>query len=165
MEERSLLIVERMVLEALGKRAQTAADLAFSLGLNEALVINILGELVARGLGRIENGGVVLEEGQLQDKLPKGKSLEREVRELFVSFVNYFFEQQSKGGNQGMLRLRKVSISDSDRRTLEAHMQNLDTFLRHLEDCSKECNVSEKRLFFWGHCPYGEVVRRSLKGV
>lgn len=157
-----LLIVERMILEVLIIDPATYRGICDETGLDTSLVGALLSEFVSRGDVQFKNGHYHLNQESEVIKSMTSKSkefLSTEIKELFVTFFNAFFEEEKKGMQ---FKLQKISISPAEELMLNTHFQKLDCFITDLKKVRRRNKLKDQRFIFWGSSGYGELAKRSI---
>ena len=160
-----LLVVERMVLEALVESDKELKEIACATGLNELLLANILSNLLIREIIIYQRGQYQLNLQKKEQWLPVINSpqcLKEEIRELFAALVNRYFSREQNP--QINLRVKKIWMSKTEEKIFNAHLYNLEEFLKGVEKNRGE-NLAQKKVVIWGHSDYSEILDSSLEAV
>lgn len=157
----SLLIVERYILESLGTQSLTVDELYEQTGLNKKFIKNILTGLVYKGILCQKEGAYSLNNDRKKEvfsKINNQESVKSELKELFATFVNEFYQNQQKDMS---LHIKKVNLDSIEEKVLQSHLQNLKDFFSGLAQ-KKERKTSTQKIVMWGECGYLNLVNNSL---
>ncbi len=162
-----LLLVERMILESIGKKEKSIAEISLDSGLRTNLVCSLIGHLVMDNIINLKKGKYYLNFKEKEKWLPlinDKVNIKNEVKELFISLINSHFELSEK--KKYGLKIKKIWLNRFDEKILEAHFNNLNEFIENLEkypNRKEEEKLKEKRVIFWGQSFYGDLAEESLK--
>lgn len=170
-----LLVVERMVLESLSRKPKNLQEIILDTGLDEALLKNIVPFFLMENMVRYEKGIYSLnmkESEKWMDKINQREHLKEEVKELFTSLVNqYFNEMKAKEEklSEVDLKVRKVWLTSSEEKILNSYIKNIESFIKSIEEDRKRQPVKErlceKKVFIWGQSDYSHLARGVLEAV
>lgn len=170
-----LLIVERIVLEALNMRKLSSNELASDTGLDLMLVENILANFVNNKVILYKQGHYRLNEFTRQKWLASFNSqshVKDEARELFVSLVNqYYKELNLNGKSKHLLNLRKISFNPEELLVFNAYLEKMEQFIKSVEKKERICSVDkknktgEKKVIIWGYGDYSSLVNCTLDAI
>lgn len=168
-----LLVVERMVLESLSRKAKNLQEIIMDTGLEEGLLKNIIPFFLMENMVRYERGIYSLnmkENHKWMDKINQREHLKAEVKELFTSLVNqYFNEMKVEKTNEVELKVQKVWLTPSEEKILNSYVKNIESFIKNIEDDRKRKPVQErlceKKVFIWGQSDYSHLARGVLEAV
>ena len=170
-----LLIVERIVLEALSAGKLSSNELALDTGLDLMLVENIL-------INFVEDDVVLYEQGLYRpNEQTKQKWLfnfnaqnhiKDEAKELFVSLVNeYYKELNLLGRSKHLLNLRKISFTPEELAVFNMYLGKIEQFIKEVEKrervnpARKENKTGGKKVVIWGYGDYSSLVNCTLDAV
>ena len=81
--------------------------------------------------------------------------------------INMYFEEEKT--EKLSLALKKVSLTSAEEKLLQAHLVNLNSFVKNIEMDQGRRRRSDKTykktVLFWGHSQYSKLVDRVLKAV
>lgn len=164
-----LLIVERMVLESLSNGAKSSDEINQCTNLSKALLGNILPMFLMRNIVSYKSGKYELNRVNAMQWMAKCNTpanIKEEVKELFTSLVNRYF--QSEAREQG-LRMKKVWMNSLEKKIFQSHLANLEEFIKSVEKENRRPESSkqlrDKEVIFWGHSPYSTLVDGVLEAV
>jgi Trp operon repressor len=164
--EKSLLIVERIVLESLEKGTLSLEEIQNQSGLSTPLLKAVLFGLINRGVVRYGENHYNLNWGDRQKWLPLVKSREgmkAEIKELFSSLVNIKYEEEE----ECTLKVQKVWLSPDEKEDLDRRLKDIDFFLENIKEKRKTQpvreNISKRQVLFYGASSYDSLVQTILK--
>lgn len=168
-----LLVVERMVLESLSRKARNLQEIMIDTGLGEDLLKNIIPFFLMENMVRYERGIYSLNMKENQkwlEKINKREHLKEEVRELFTSLINQYFNEMKLEENKNVnLKVRKVWLNPSEEKILNSYVKSIESFIKNIEDDRKRKPVQErlceKKVFIWGQTDYSHLARGVLEAV
>ena len=154
-----MTMIERIILESLGKSPRTLTDLLQDTGLREKILINTLAMLMKSQM-------VLAQQGEFQLNLPLIAKLSKdkryEVKELMGGIVDQYFD--NKGST---ISLKKVWMTKGDEKMFKGMLSNVDHFLNELKICNNRSGrpLWEKNVFYWGLAPYRSALEGQLKSI
>ena len=164
--EKSLLVIERIVLESLERGALALEELESQSGLDGALLKAVIFELINRGFIHRNKGRYSLDWNNKQSWLPILKNKEgvkAEIKELFSSLVNRQYESESNS----TLRVQKIWLKPEEKEDLERRLKDIDFFIENIREKRRTRPVSEKvsqrQVLFYGSSQYDSLVDTILK--
>ncbi len=159
--KKTLLVIERIVLESLEGRPRKLVELEEQTGLNESLLKAILHQLIERGMVKYSHLNFELNWDNKRNWLPIVKNQEgikAEINELFSSMVNKSFENLEKPA----LKMKKVWLEPREQEEFERKLRDIDYFLEGIQTKRKTRPVRElthgKKVIFYGSCAYKDLV-------
>ena len=159
---KSLLLVERIVIESIVKGNSNVNDLIKDTDLNSKLLGKIVTTLKNEKIIREDLNGFKIDKENLK-KFTKKESLQAEVKEVFISWVNRYFIEENK---ETCLKMQKISLSNSEEVIYNEHLRKLNEFVESVKNTSKqgldEYKTSKQKVVFWGHGQYSNLVESSL---
>ncbi len=165
-KKRSLLMLERMILESLSMKSRSIAEIAIDTGLKQELVAQVVTGLVQEGLVLYKNSRYELASSQVRgfnERYSNSEEQLEELRELFVSMVNSSF-----GGNS-KIKLRKVALSKSEKAILGSYFINLEAFIKSVSEQNrrdqKVSATKDQSVFIWGEASYLDLALESLETI
>ncbi len=164
--EKSLLVVERIVLESLEKGALELDELGLQCGLNKPLLQAVLFELINRGVVSYSGNEYCLDWKNRENwiSLLKNKEgMKAEIKELFSSLVNRKYEEDEASN----LKVQKIWLMPKEKEDLERRLKDIDYFIENIKESRKTRPVSEKvsqrQVLFYGSSRYDNLVQSILK--
>lgn len=170
-----LLVVERMVIESIGKRKKELKDIVEDTGLGQNFVKGLLSQLVEKNILCQSRGVYFLSESFDQEWLPvlnKKENIKEEFCEMFQSIIEQRFAEErelsSKNDTQtSEVRLQKILLTSCEDRMLQAQLKSIDMFIAGIKQQRKRKPLhgplKSQKVVFWGHTDYQNMVRGSLK--
>lgn len=159
--KKTLLVIERIVLESLETRPRKLIELEEQTGLNENLLKAILHQLIERGMVTYKHFNYELNWANKNNWLPIVKDqhgVKAEIKELFSSLVNKSFENMEKPS----LKMKKVWLEPREQEEFERKLRDIDFFLESIQNKRKTRPVRElthgKKVIFYGACAYKDLV-------
>jgi hypothetical protein len=164
--KKTLLIIERIVIEALENKELFLREVREQTGLDESLLKAVLGSLIEQGILSYNKGLYELDwknKERWLSRLQNKESMKAEIKELFSSLVNNHF----LGGGKSSLKVKKVWLEPLEREELERRLLEIDQFIDSIRNRRKVRPVKEvtkgKQVLFYGHSAYKELVDGVLK--
>ncbi len=162
----SILIVERIVIEALEKRGLFLKELEEQTGLKEALLKAVCRKLLDQEILTYDKGFYELNWQQREKWLPLltcREGTKAEIKELFSSLVNVRFERHPGA----TLRMKKIWLEPEEQEVLNIKLREIDLFLENIQKKRTTRPVKEvtkgKQVLFYGHSPYESLVDSLLQ--
>lgn len=166
-----LLIVERMVIESLGKKDRNIKELEFDTGLSHALLLNVLPSLIMKNIVQYAKGQYMIDQSKSavwSKEINDVDNVKEEVKELFTSLVNQYFKKETKKELQD-LKVKKVWLSRDEVMVLNSHLANLESFFHSIRQERKLKpqieKTHEQRVVVWGFSQYSDLIEGVLKAV
>ena len=166
---KTLLVVERIVLESLEVRAIGLDELTEQTGLSGSLLRAVLHQLIERGMIKYRDFSYELNWENKENWLPIVRDrlgVKAEIKELFSSLVNKSFEDLQNTPSQH-LKMKKIWLEPSEQVELERKIKDIDLFLEGIQERRKRKPVFEKtcgkKVIFYGSCAYQDLVDDMLK--
>lgn len=164
--KKTILIIERIVVEALEGKELAFSDLLEQTGMNGPLLQAVLDQLRNRGIITYEKKYYSLNWSQkdfwlplLQDK----EGTKAELKELFSALVNERFNNNP----QVNLNVKKVWLNKAECFELKRKFSEIDSFLESVRANRTICPVKEitkeKQVLFYGASTYEDLVDGILK--
>ncbi len=165
-----LLVIERIVLESLAKKSKNLEELSLDTNLDSSLLLNILPLLSMKNIVSYNKGHYFLNadifKGQLR-LINSASAIKEEVKELFVSLVNNYFSKQKE--NDAFLKVKKIFLTNDEEKIFQAHLKNLESFIKNIEDQRHKrpvySKLAEHKVIIWGHSKYSELVNSIVNAV
>ena len=164
--KKSFLMVERIIMESLNNGKKDKSQLHLDTKLNIDIIHNVLQGLTEEGFLIKEDKYYILNRDKLAQEIDQS-SVKREVKELFVSWVNrFFFEEKEKST---CLKVQKIYMNNAEEFLYNEHLKKLNNFLEGVKKVSlrekRKGITAKKKVIFWGHGEYQALVESSLNSV
>lgn len=163
---KSLLMVERMILESLIKDDKNLSQLAQDTGLKSELLSNVLANLINDNMVTFNGHRYGLNQKQAATFMKNYQSSRdqlEELKELFVTMINSSFE------GKGKIKLQKVFLTKQEEAILGSYFINLEAFIKSIKEGRKMNSVAEstgeQHVFIWGEAKYKDLALESLFAV
>jgi hypothetical protein len=168
-----LMLIERIVIESIAKKEKNIYELSIDTNLNQPLLLNILPELLMKNLIKYHRGiySIDLEQSLMwKNTINKKVNLKEEVKELFASIVNdYFNESISSNEKNSELKIQKVWLDKNEELILKNHLNTLDNFLKTIKQNREKKSIKEKtfeqKILIWGVSNYSQLIDGILTAV
>jgi CRISPR/Cas system-associated protein Csx1 len=168
-----LMLIERIVIESIAKKEKNIYELSIDTNLNQPLLLNILPELLMKNLIKYHRGiySIDLQQSLMwKNTINKKINLKEEVKELFASIVNdYFNESISQNEKNSELKIQKVWLDKNEELILKNHLNSLDNFLKTIkqnhEKKSMKPKTFEQKILIWGVSNYSQLIDGILTAV
>lgn len=154
----NLTILERMILECLSSSSKSVQDLQDKTKIRKDILNRVLESLVSRNIVLISSSKYSLNTNLRADitkELNNTTSLLCEVNEVINSCVRSKLIED----NEQSFKLKKVNMSEREEKIYNGLLYNLESFLGSL---SKNDNVSEQKIIFWGEGRYEDIKNSIL---
>lgn len=162
----TLLIIERIVIEALEGKSLYLGELGEQTGLADGLLKAVLSSLIKQGILKYKKGLYELHWENKEQWIPllqNKEGMKAEIKELFSSLVNNIFLNEGRG----TLKVKKVWLEPLEREELQRRLLEIDQFLDSVRNRRKLRPVKEitkqKQVLFYGHSAYEDLVDGVLK--
>jgi len=164
-----LLLIERVIIESLARGPKTIHTIIQDTGLGSSLVTNVLAFMLYKNFIRFNGQSYYIDKETLEDLcngVESSQSLKKEIKELFDSLVNVFFNTNNKLEST-QLKVKKFWLGSGDELVLRSHLRNLEDFFVQLDKRPKvgqerHC-LGEKRVFCWGLSDYKTLINECVK--
>ncbi len=163
--DNTLLIIERIVIEALNKKALNFEKIQEQTSLSESLLQAVLGQLIQKGVLLYSRFEYVLNWNQKDQWLPlvtDKAGAKAEIKELFASLVNGIYENQSAG----KLKVQKIYLNQREKDELDRKLSDIDSFIQGVRNQRKvypvKENISKQQVIFYGNSEYRNLVEDIL---
>lgn len=164
--EKGLLVVERIVLEALERRALTFMNLKEQVGFQEPLLKAILSQMIQKGIILYRDGHYEIHWNAKHEWLPSvlnKEGIKAEIKELFSSLVNQIYSQRENC----TLKMQKIWLDHQEQRQLEIKLKDIEIYIEGIKERRKTKPVKEitcqKQILFYGAGPYDQLVGELIQ--
>ncbi len=154
---KSLLLVERIVLESLVQEDRSIIEISEDTGLDRILIQNILENFLLSSIVSIENSKYKINRLNFK-KWVNNLNIKSEVKEILNSLVKDSFNTES----DTILKMRKVWINEGDQKILNSLLSQVDSFLSQIESKEKLKKTKDKKVIMWGHSCYKDLTDQYL---
>jgi len=165
-----LLLVERIIIESLAKKEKNVFELEIDTNLDQALLLNILPNLLMKNLVRYQRGiySIDKEKSLLWlDTINERENIKEEVKELFTSLVNEYFKDDLKKSSE--LKVQKIWLTRDEELILKGHLNTLESFFSSVRESRKSRpqkeKTAEQKVVVWGLSNYQDIVQGVLEAV
>ena len=159
-------MIERIVMESLSEGGKNEHQLHLDTKLDFELIHNILSDFETEALVEKKDGFYFLKMDKVRQIIDE-TGIKREVKELFVSWVNRFFVEEKQKNT--CLKVKKVAMNDAEELLYNEHLAKLNTFLENIKKASKRekrnATTANKKVVFWGHGEYQGLIESSLNSL
>ncbi len=166
MRKSRFLLIERFVLEALGKNEKNIMQIHLDTGIELGMLQNILYALVDwKVLKRDTKGIYKVRPKDFWEVDESEFSLKEELSELIFCFLDSYISEQ-----RGNIKLQKVFMTEKEEKLFRSYMISMDTFVEDLrrkqafrvEDSKK---YKDTHVVFWGMGRYRDIVDSYLSSI
>jgi len=165
-----LLLVERIILESLAKKEKNVFELEVDTQLNQALLMNILPNLLMKNVIKYQRGIYSIDkENSLQwlNTINDKNNIKMEVKELFTSLVNEYFKDDLRKNAE--VKVQKIWLTKDEEKVLKGHLLTLESFFVSVRENRKlkpqKEKTAEQKVVVWGLSNYQDIVRGVLEAV
>jgi hypothetical protein len=162
-----LLMVERLIIESLGKTDKNLSELSRDTNLGKDILLNILPLIMTRNIVQYKRGVYSLNEFKKLEwraDINDPTSVKDEVKELFTSMVNTYYSDSEE---RALLKLKKMWLTLSEKRILNSLLFNVEQFVKNIEkDRLKKPEkekLCENQVIFWGTTEYSSLIQDALQ--
>ena len=155
-----LILLERVVLESLGMSPKTVYEVRHDTGIDDYIVINILNNLVTKGLVDLVDETYKINFDNF-NSFNLGYSAEpksNEVSELLGTAVTGYFKKRK----DTHLNLKKVHMTPREKNIYNSMLMNLNNFLKELEKNKNRNTIQTQTVVFWGDTSYKSLIDSFL---
>ena len=164
--EQSLLVIERIALEALEGRTLNLDDLKSHTGLSHSILTAVLHNLIERGIVTKRRDYFEINwelKAQWLPLVTDKEGVKAEILELFSSLLN---EIQRKSGS-AHLRIQKIWLDKNEIDKLKIKFQEIEDFIKNVKERRKKKQIKEmtcdRQVLFYGSGCYDDLVKNILK--
>ena len=165
-----LLMIERLVIESLSKKAKNLKELEIDTNLSHALLLNLIPNLLMNNLVTYSKGIYSIDKENCfawLSEVNQTDNLKEEAREIFNSLVNQYFAREVQ--KKAELKIQKVFLTADEEKVLRSHVINLENFFKGIKEARRSKPVNEKtceqRVVVWGLTNYSDLVTGFLHAV
>lgn len=164
-----ITILERFVIESLNERPKSFEELLKDSKMEMKTLINILNDLKEKNVIYFQDlkYQINFHDTSIIHLLKDKENLKEEILELFSSVINRHLENNL----QTRLSIKKISLDDYENKIFQSLIYNIDSFLQNIEKKNKSLsdqeknNLPPKKVIFWGHSPYHDLVQQTIKSL
>jgi hypothetical protein len=167
-----LLLIERIIIESISKKEKNIFELEIDTSLNQALLLNILPNLLMKNLIRYNRGIYSIDkESSLKwlETINEKENIKEELKEMFAALVNKYYQEDLKSNINSTLKVQKVWLTADEELILNSHLATIDCFFKNIKEQRKSNPHREKtydqKVIIWGTSKYSEIVMGSLLAV
>ncbi len=157
---KGLSSLERIVLEAIGKKTLTYNEILEQTGLHANVCFNIIQALIIRSLLKTDGFNYSISENispLMMEELNGQEAKEAESLEMIEAVV-------SQSG-QKTFRFKKVAMDERDEKIFLAMLSNLESFLNDAHKKSKEdVLLKDRKVIFWGVGEVQSLMNQIIEG-
>lgn len=166
-----LLVIERIVLESISKSSKNIYEIENDTGLDNKILSNILSIFIMKNILNYRHGIYFLNmntKDKWINEINSTENIQEEIKDIFISLVNRYYHEKNEDVG---LKVKKVWLSSFDEKLLNAHLKNLDKFVRNIEKERRNKQIKtakklcEKKIIVWGHSTYSGIVDTILNAV
>lgn len=169
----NLLMLERIVIESLGKKEKNIFELSLDTNLDQIVLLNIMPQLLLKNIVKYHRGIYTLSTDNIKswnETINCTENIKAEVRELFTSMVNEFFADDIKKKEEYKeLKIKKIWLTSDEEKVLKNHLLSLDNFFKQIQSNRKKFPIKERtheqKVVFWGVSEYGKLLEGILEAV
>ena len=163
--DQTILIIERIVIESLNKKAMSFERLVEQTSLNENLLQAVLGQLIQKGIIEFNHYEYKLNWELKEQWLPvvtNKEGAKAEIKELFASLVNHIYQEESSA----KLKMQKIYLNQREKEELDRRLADIDSFIQGIRNQRKvypvKENISQQQVVFYGSSEYRALVNDIL---
>lgn len=155
-----LTIFERIIIESLEKREKKFEDLHNDTCLQKTILANSLNYLLAKTIIVVNKDtyGLNMKYKHLwQADINSPINVELELQEILESLLKLALKHQGKDH----LKIKKVTVGESDRIILKAMLRNVEAFINNLgkKKQTRLEKTSDQQIVVWGLATYNELLK------
>ncbi len=166
-----LLVIERVILESLQNKGKNIFEIELDTQLDHNLLANTIPNLIMKNIITYKNGIYSLnmrEKNSWMETINTENNIKEEIADIISSVISGYFDKEKNA--RPCLKVKKIWLNKQEEKILNAHLHNLEEFVRNIEqDRSRNNNVTnklyEKKVIFWGHSNYSDIVEQILAAV
>lgn len=159
---KSLLLVERFVLEKVGTQGITINELVTKTELSSSVIQATLYHLKSEGIVDYKNGKYFISSEQ-KEKWKKifseEKSKKFELMDLFSQILNFYYKSEKKGVD---LKMERANLDAFEYKLLQTHISNLNDFFKNLKLRKKQPENAQEYLFLYANSLFPSLVKASV---
>ena len=155
-----LTIFERIIIESLEKKEKKIGDLQNDTCLQISILANSINYLIAKSIIVVKEDIYFLNlkyKHLWQPDINNPVNIELELQEILESLLK--LEIKHKGKDH--LKIKKISVGESDKIILKAMLRNIESFINNLGKSKKSKNdrTSDQQIVVWGLATYNELLK------
>jgi hypothetical protein len=167
-----LLIIERIIVESLSKKERNLQEIIQDTNLDHSLLLNVLPNLLMKNIVSYRRGTYFIDKENCfswLSEVNKGDNVKEEVKDLFISLVNQYFQKEKNHAVTPQLKIQKAWLTRDEEVILRSHMAGLESFFNGVKASRKmkpeREKTCEQRVVIWGLSQYSDLVDGVLQAV
>jgi len=172
MSNNSLLCVDRMVLESISRKNGSIMEICNDTKLSIRIIQNTIFNLRYKNIVSFDGVKYFINRetsAKWKKEINSNNYVKEEVKDLFSSLVNNYFENSAVTNEETNFKMKKVWLSDEEDRIFQTLLGNIKSFFDGVQEKRKENNLgqslSKQKVVFWGHSNYLELVEGVLESI
>lgn len=154
----SLLLIERAVLECIGKQEKSLHEISEETGIKMDVVERIISRFLKEEVLYKRNDRHIINNGKLAKVL--ANKMKGEVGEIFDCFCDVHFSKKPSNSN---MKLKKIVLNKCEQQYFESMWKNMEDYLKRVERESKSSLVKDQTVIFWGWSEYSDMIDQYMK--
>lgn len=164
--DKSLLVIERIVLETLEGRSLVLEDLKKHTGFSDSLLKAVLHNLIDKGMISKRSNTFEINWNQKDQWLPlvtNKDGMRAEIMELFSSLLNEIHRKNDKAN----LKIQKIWLDKKEEEILKLKFDEIENFVQGIKEKRRKKPVKEitceRQVLFYGKGCYEDLVNNILR--
>ena len=154
----TLLLIERAVLECIGKQGRNLQEISEQTGIKMDVVDRITSHLLQEEILYRRDGTYIINNEKLAKVLTN--KMKGEIGEVFDCFCDVHFSQKASNSN---MKLKKIVLNKCEQQYFESMWKNMEDYLKRIEKESKSSVVKDQTVIFWGWSDYSDMIDQYMK--
>lgn len=153
----TLTSIERIVVESVSRGKNDLPKISLDTGLNLKVSHNVLQTLVIRSIISFGKDGYTLNPHcpvEVIRFLNSNEAIKVEALELIEAML---LKEHTP------TKLKKVFLSDKDKKVLSALLKNVDDFIGSLPKAPKDASTKNFEVVYWGHDTYENTISEIIR--
>ena len=155
----SLLLIERAVLECIGRNSKEVITISDETGIKVTVVEKILKNFLTGGVVQKLTDHYSVNIDILLCHQSDKDLVKVEVQDVLSSASNVHFSEENESSE---LKLKKVFISKSEFQYFKSMWRNMDEYLKRISSESKDTKVKDQTVVYWGWANYNKMIDQYM---
>jgi DNA-binding MarR family transcriptional regulator len=154
----TLLLIERAVLEGIGRDLKTVEQISLDTGIELKMVQKILKRFLEQGLVEANKENYHLRENLVSRLQEIEEKVSVEVGELLKCASDTFFSKKPSS----FLKLKKIYIPQKEIQYFNCMWKNMEDYLQRISEENSKSPIKDKTVIFWGWSKYENMINQYI---
>ena len=161
MENLSVNLIERYVLECLGNTSKSLDEITFMSKINKNIVGNTLTSLLTKNIILKTGTKFQINNELTPSQIKELQSKENKYFEISEIITSCLRTQTNKVLNEdSIFKFKKVLLTSKEEKILNGLLYNLEAFIDSIP--KKQTNIADQKILFWGGGRYETITSNVL---